>query len=74
MGRCVDGKEGRVWDVNSLAAKIKEIGGVLDVGLFHGFNGPEAARVGVSGGGQKPVAVYFGMQDGSVKVRQAVGE
>lgn len=73
-GKTTEGLEGTLWDVNSLATKIKAITGVLEVGLFHGFNGPEAMRTGMHGGGQKPVAVYFGMEDGSVKVRKAVGE
>ena len=73
MGLTTEGLEGKVWDVNSLAEKIKTITGVLEVGLFHGLNGPQAMRMG-GHGGQKPVAVYFGMQDGSVKVRRAPGE
>ena len=62
------GKEG-VWDVDTLASRIKDINGVLEVGLFHGMNGYEAQAVGLRGG-QKPVAVYFGMADGSVSVKQ----
>jgi ribose 5-phosphate isomerase A len=63
------GKDG-VWDVDSLAAKIKDINGVLEVGLFHGMNGEEVAALGVKGrGGQKPIAVYFGQADGGVSVK-----
>ena len=57
------------WEVGELAQAIKNIPGVLEVGLFVGTNGPEAQ--GAIGGGQKPVAVYFGMQDGTVKIRRA---
>lgn len=62
--------KGGVWEVDALAKEIKEIQGVLEVGLFHGPTGPEAAAAGVVGG-QKPVAAYFGMLDGSVTVRKA---
>lgn len=67
------GKEGSggdgVWDVDTLAKEIKKINGVLEVGLFHGMNGEEVAASGVQGrGGQKPVAVYFGLADGGVTV------
>lgn len=63
------GKDG-VWEVNQLADAIKQIAGVLEVGIFHGYTGPEArAHGGV--GGQRPVAAYFGMPDGTVSVRKA---
>lgn len=63
------GKDG-VWEVDQLAAKIKDINGVLEVGLFHGLNGEEVAAQGLVGrGGQKPIAVYFGLADGGVTVR-----
>lgn len=68
-GKTVDGGlDAPVFDALTLAERIKAIVGVLDVGLFVGETGPEAVRAGRLGG-QKPVAVYFGMQDGSVKVR-----
>ncbi|KAK1040151.1 ribose-5-phosphate isomerase rki1 [Friedmanniomyces endolithicus] len=63
------GKDGQ-WDVEALAARIKMISGVLEVGLFHGMNGDEAQAAGLQGG-QKPVAVYFGMEDGEVSVSRA---
>lgn len=59
-----------MWEVDQLAARIKEITGVLEVGLFHGKNGFQAQAEGGEGG-QKPVAVYFGSEDGEVKVRHA---
>ncbi|KAJ5645170.1 Ribose-5-phosphate isomerase [Penicillium longicatenatum] len=65
----VSGQNG-VWEVNELSKKIKEIGGVLDVGIFSGLTGPQAAAAGGIGG-QRPVAAYFGMPDGSVAVRKA---
>lgn len=59
-----------IWEVEQLARTIKDINGVLAVGLFCGPTGPEAETAGVIGG-QRPVACYFGMQDGSVEVRRA---
>jgi len=58
------------WQVEVLSKRIKAITGVLEVGIFSGLDGFQAQKLGVSGG-QKPVAVYFGLQDGSVKVRTA---
>ncbi|KAF2456781.1 ribose 5-phosphate isomerase A-domain-containing protein [Lineolata rhizophorae] len=58
------------WGVEDLAERIKAITGVLEVGIFCGRNGLEAEAVGEHGG-QKPVAVYFGMSDGTVKVKAA---
>lgn len=66
-GKGEDGK----WDVETLAREIKLIEGVLSVGLFVGQNGLQAQKAGQKKGGQKPVAAYFGMEDGSVEVRNA---
>lgn len=66
------GEKGK-WEVEALAKEIKLIQGVLEVGLFVGRNGVQVAADGEAGGGQKPVAAYFGMEDGSVEVRQAKG-
>jgi len=65
-----DGSDG-TWEVVSLSKAIKQITGVLEVGLFCGRDGIEAQEKGGGTvyGGQKPVAVYFGMQDGSVELR-----
>ncbi|KAI9039571.1 ribose-5-phosphate isomerase RKI1 [Aspergillus affinis] len=61
--------KGGVWEVEALSQAIKLIPGVLDVGIFSGPTGPQAqAQGGI--GGQKPVAAYFGMPDGSVSVRK----
>ena len=72
-----DGTDGS-WEVERLSHEIGLITGVLEVGLFCGLEGVQAERLrgegkGTAGklGGQRPVAVYFGMQDGSVKVRTA---
>ncbi|KAI4116877.1 MAG: hypothetical protein LQ338_007646 [Usnochroma carphineum] len=64
-----EGEDG-VWEVEKLAREIKGIEGVLSVGLFCGKNGEEVLREGGKKGGQKPVAVYFGMEDGSVVIRR----
>lgn len=71
-----DGSDG-TWEVNKLSDAIKSLTGVLEVGIFSGLNGPDAAALRATEGvktvtsGQKPVAVYFGMADGSVEVRTA---
>lgn len=75
-----DGSDG-TWEVNAISRAIKSLTGVLEVGIFSGLNGVEAQaqrekegpRSAVTGG-QRPVAVYFGMSDGSIKVRTAEGE
>ncbi|KIW90750.1 ribose 5-phosphate isomerase A [Cladophialophora bantiana CBS 173.52] len=64
-----DGENG-YWEVEQLARAIKDINGVLAVGLFCGPTGPEAEAAGVIGG-QRPIACYFGMTDGTVSVRSA---
>ena len=66
------GKDG-VWEAEKLAVAIKEIQGVLEVGLFVGKDGVEIAKDGGRFGGMKPVAAYFGMEDGSVVVRERPG-
>ena len=62
--------ENGYWEVEQLARAIKDINGVLAVGLFCGPTGPEAIAAEVVGG-QRPVACYFGMADGSVSLRRA---
>ncbi|ESA42758.1 ribose 5-phosphate isomerase A, variant, partial [Neurospora crassa OR74A] len=59
-----EGEEG-VWTVDGLARRLIEIPGVAEHGLFYGKSGLEVE----SGGAQKPVAAYFGMEDGSVMVQ-----
>ncbi|KAJ5783141.1 Ribose 5-phosphate isomerase A [Penicillium paradoxum] len=68
-GQSGNGEDG-VWAVEVLARKINEISGVLEVGIFSGLTGPQATAAGGIGG-QRPVAAYFGMADGSVAVRKA---
>lgn len=68
-GKTQDAHEG-VWEVEELARTIKDINGVLAVGLFCGPTGPEAKAAQVIGG-QRPIACYFGMEDGSVQIRRA---
>lgn len=64
------GSEGK-WEVETLAREIKLIEGVLSVGLFVGENGIQAERASKGRGGQKPIAAYFGMEDGSVAIRNS---
>ncbi|KAI9801792.1 MAG: hypothetical protein M1825_003165 [Sarcosagium campestre] len=59
--------EGR-WEVVALAKRLREIVGVVETGIFAGRNGDEA---GDEGGGQKPVAAYFGLEGGDVIVQRA---
>lgn len=68
-GKDGSGKAG-IWEVEALSRAIKQIPGVLEVGIFSGLTGPQAQAAGGIGG-QKPVAAYFGMPDGSVTVRKA---
>lgn len=65
-----DGTHG-TWEVHSLGRRLKRVVGILDIGLFHGRNGIQVANAGEEGGGQKPVAAYFGMENGAVEVRTA---
>ena len=63
-----------LWEVETLAKEIKQIEGVLSVGIFCGQNGQEALMSGKTMGGQKPIAAYFGMADGNVVIRTAGGQ
>jgi len=65
-----DGEHG-TWEVHHLGRRLKRIVGVLEVGLFHGRNGSQVAAAGEEGGGQKPIAAYFGMENGEVEIRLA---
>ncbi|KAK0717875.1 ribose 5-phosphate isomerase-like protein [Lasiosphaeria miniovina] len=57
-----------VWAVDALADRLIKIPGVAEIGLFYGKNGLQ-----VESGGQKPVAAYFGMADGTVEVKSDIG-
>ena len=71
-GKVIEGRgQGGVWEVVNLALAIKALEGVLSVGIFSGINGMQAAGIGDGTGGQKPIAAYFGMEDGSITVRKA---
>ncbi|PVI04624.1 ribose 5-phosphate isomerase [Periconia macrospinosa] len=71
-----DGSDG-TWEVTQLSDAIKSLTGVLEVGIFSGLNGPDAEALRATDSrktvtsGQKPIAVYFGMADGSVELRTA---
>lgn len=67
-----DGK-GRsgVWEIQTLADELIKIPGIVEIGLFYGFNGNQAAGLGKELQAQKPVAAYFGMPDGQVQVQNA---
>lgn len=60
------GQDG-IWSVEKLATELK-MPGVIEIGLFHGLNGDEAATLGRMGTAQKPVAIYFGLENGEVDV------
>lgn len=65
------GRQGDKWGLNALAEQIMKIPGVVEIGLFYGVNGKEAQSQGQYGYAQKPVAAYFGMQDGTVEHKGA---
>ena len=52
------------WEVGALASELLTIPGVVEIGLFHG------RRVKVPEFSQKPLAVYFGLQDGTVMTKR----
>jgi ribose 5-phosphate isomerase A len=64
-----DGKNG-TWEVHALGLKLRQTYGVVESGLFHGFNRVQAASNSELEG-QKPVAAYFGMENGEVQIRVA---
>lgn len=68
----VDGKGGRNgWGVDALARELLSIPGIVEIGLFHGYNGDQAAKMGNRVQAQKPVAAYFGTPSGDVEVQLA---
>lgn len=64
------GKDG-VWEINALAQELVRLPGIVEIGLFHGFNGVEAVKLGKQLQAQKPVAAYFGLANGEVQVQNA---
>merc|ERR1712169_10171 len=68
----VDGLgKGGLWEVSKLAEELLRTPGIVEIGLFHGFNGTQAVGLGKEGQAQKPVAAYFGTADGKVDVQRA---
>lgn len=63
--------KGGSWEVSNLAKELLSIPGIVEIGLFHGFNGDEAVTLGKKGRAQKPVAAYFGTAEGGVDVQRA---
>ncbi|KAI1635613.1 ribose 5-phosphate isomerase A-domain-containing protein [Biscogniauxia mediterranea] len=55
------------WTPDALAAAIRGILGVLEVGIFAGPTGPQAAALGPRAVGVRPVKAYFGNADGGVE-------
>lgn len=64
------GRDGS-WEIQTLAEELLKIPGIVEIGLFYGFNGSQAASLGKDLQAQKPVAAYFGMPDGQVQVQNA---
>ncbi|KAI1848155.1 hypothetical protein JX266_005868 [Neoarthrinium moseri] len=62
-----------IWTPDALLNRIKQISGVIEVGIFTGYDGPEARAAGANAAraAQKPIVVYFGMADGSVETKYA---
>ncbi|KAI0482091.1 ribose 5-phosphate isomerase A [Xylariaceae sp. FL0804] len=56
-----------LWTPSALLARIRAILGVLEVGIFAGLTGPQAAAAGFDVEGVRPVKVYFGKADGTVE-------
>ena len=67
LGAGVDGS----WEVSRLAQELLNTPGIVEIGLFHGFNGDEAVTLDRQGQAQKPVAAYFGTAEGGVDVQKA---
>jgi ribose 5-phosphate isomerase A len=72
LSSSADGKgQNGAWEVQTLADELLRIPGIVEIGLFYGFNGSQAAGLGKELQAQKPVAAYFGMPDGQVQVQNA---
>ncbi|KAH0496629.1 hypothetical protein TgHK011_003980 [Trichoderma gracile] len=63
--------ENGVWEIGKLADELVRLPGVVEIGLFHGFNGVQAVSRGKEFQAQKPVAAYFGTPTGEVQVQTA---
>ncbi|UKZ82132.1 hypothetical protein TrVFT333_009916 [Trichoderma virens FT-333] len=64
------GKNG-AWEIGRLAEELVKLPGIVEIGLFHGFNGVQAVGLGKEFQAQKPVAAYFGTPSGEVQVQNA---
>ncbi|CEJ94865.1 Putative Ribose 5-phosphate isomerase A [[Torrubiella] hemipterigena] len=64
------GKDG-LWEVGKLAAALLSIPGIVEIGLFHGVNGNQAAASTQTVSPQKPIAAYYGKPDGTIQVQNA---
>lgn len=64
------GKDG-VWEIKTLAEELLRLPGIVEHGLFYGFNGEEAVKLGKQLQAQKPIAAYFGLANGEVEVQKA---
>ncbi|RCI13438.1 hypothetical protein L249_5635, partial [Ophiocordyceps polyrhachis-furcata BCC 54312] len=58
------------WEVGKLAAELLGIPGIVEIGLFHGFNGEQGTSLQKEFQAQKPVAAYFGMPGGEVYLQR----
>jgi ribose 5-phosphate isomerase A len=65
------GKSG-AWEVGRLAEELLRTPGIVEIGLFHGFNGDQAVALGKESQAQKPIAAYFGNAEGTVDVQRAL--
>ncbi|KAK3186535.1 ribose-5-phosphate isomerase rki1 [Lecanicillium sp. MT-2017a] len=61
--------KGGLWEIKKLADELIKLPGIVETGLFYGFNGNQTA--GQAQPAQKPIAAYFGMPDGTVQVQKA---
>lgn len=59
-----------LWTPEALTAKIRGILGVLEVGIFSGLTGPQAAAAGPDVEGVKPVQIYYGKTDGGFETQE----
>ncbi|RDA89968.1 hypothetical protein CP533_1959 [Ophiocordyceps camponoti-saundersi (nom. inval.)] len=68
----LEGKGGdKGWEIENLAQELLSVPGIVEIGLFHGFNGEQATSLRREFQAQKPVAAYFGMPDGHVHIQHA---
>lgn len=69
-GQDGSGKDG-VWEINKLADALIKLPGIVEIGLFYGFNGDEAVKTRQVLPAQKPIAAYFGLPTGEVQIQKA---